>query len=273
MNFALRGGAEQRNLRRPGFQLQITVEIDSSGVKYLQYREDKQSKTNQGRLSSKHSQCKEAKVYGSDNPLQDIVCLYKKYINLLPVNGKQLSLYKYPLKRPQPNVWYSDAQLGVNALQKIMKTLYSKAGLSGEKFCNHSLQATCTTRMYQAGVDEQVIKKFTGHASEVVRKYKTTSDDLLKLANKTVSGNDFELPKKRPVSATVSKAPEEELPCQIPSLEASVQPKHERVAKRSVCQYFASQNCKDMCKVLHKIDEKLDKKWLKKVKFSVKYEC
>ncbi len=126
--------------------------------------------------------------------------------------------------------------------------------------------------MYQAGVDEQVIQQFTGHASEVVRKYKRMSEDLLKSANKTVSGNDFALPAKRPVSATVSKAPTDEPLCKIVSLEQPIRPKYQQVAKPRVCQYFASQNCKGMCKVLHKIDEKLDKKKLKTVKFSVEYQ-
>lgn len=117
--------------------------------------------------------------------------------------------------------------------------------------------------MYQAGVDEQVIQQFTGHASEVVRKYKCTNEELLKSANRTVSGHELSVPKKRPVSATVSKPPPDELPCKTPSLENPIRPKHQHVAKASVCQYFQSQNCKDMCQVLHKIDEKLDEKKLK----------
>ncbi len=195
----------------------------------------------------------------------------EKYVNLLPVNGKHQSLYKYPLKRPQPNVWYSNAQLGVNSLQKIMKSLCNKAGLSGKKFCNHSLHASCATRMYQAGVDEQVIQQFTRHVSEVVRKYKKT-EALLKSANTTVSGHDFEIPRKRPISTTVSKPPPDEPECKRPSLETHVRPKSQHVAKANVCQYFALQGCKDMCKVLHMIDEKLDEQKLKKVKVSVKYE-
>ncbi len=75
MIFALRGGHEQRNLHRPGFLPQITVKVDSAGVKYLQYREDNHSKTNQGSLSSRRSQPKEAKMYGSDNPLRNVVRL------------------------------------------------------------------------------------------------------------------------------------------------------------------------------------------------------
>ncbi len=52
LNFALRGGQEQRNLRAPGFNPQISIETDEFGLKYLHYREDFQSKTNQGGLAN-----------------------------------------------------------------------------------------------------------------------------------------------------------------------------------------------------------------------------
>ena len=53
INLALRGGDEQKRLRRPGFSPQITVSKDADGVKCLIYKEDPKPKTNQGGLSSK----------------------------------------------------------------------------------------------------------------------------------------------------------------------------------------------------------------------------
>ena len=51
------------------------------------------------------------------------------------------------------------------------------AGISGYK-TNHSLRATTATRLYQAGVDEQLIMERTGHRSiDGVRSYKRTSND------------------------------------------------------------------------------------------------
>ena len=50
------------------------------------------------------------------------------------------------------------------------------AGIHGHK-TNHSLRATATSRLYQAGVDEQLVMEVTGHRSlEGVRSYKRTSD-------------------------------------------------------------------------------------------------
>ena len=57
---------------------------------------------------------------------------------------------------------------------------------------NHSLRATAATRLYEAGIDEQLVMERTGHRSlEGVRSYKRTSSeqkevvsDILSNANK-----------------------------------------------------------------------------------------
>ncbi len=275
LNFALRGGAEQRNLQRPGFNPQITVCKDSDSVKFLRYVEDSHSKTNQGGLNSCKSRPKEAKVYGSDDPDKNVVRLYEKYISLLPPNGKHPSLYKFSLKRPMPNVWYSDNQVGQNTLQKIVKSLCDKAGLSGEKFCNHSLRVTCATRMYQAGVDEQVIQQFTGHSSEVVCKYKKTSDELPKVANKTVAGNEYSVSQKRPVSATVSVNPDnekkEETDKSPVKMKAPKALPGSKTHTKTVCNYLQDEGCQGLCDVLKQVDKHIEKHRLKRVKLSLKY--
>ena len=65
------------------------------------------------------------------------------------------------------------------------------AGINGYK-TNHSLRATAATRLYQAGVDEQLIMEKTGHRSlEGMRSYKRTNtvqqeniSDILSLTKK-----------------------------------------------------------------------------------------
>ena len=47
-------------------------------------------------------------------------------------------------------------------------------------YTNHSLRATCATRLYSAGVDEQLIMERTGHKSNSVRQYKRTNDGQIK---------------------------------------------------------------------------------------------
>lgn len=51
-----------------------------------------------------------------------------------------------------------------------------KAGFDGY-FTNHSLRATAATRLYAAGVDEQLIAEKTGYRCSAIREYKRTSEE------------------------------------------------------------------------------------------------
>ena len=66
--------------------------------------------------------------------------------------------------------------LGHTKLSQTVARLCSSAGIPGFK-TNHSLRATTTSRLYHAGVDEQLVMERTGHRSvEGVRSCKRTSD-------------------------------------------------------------------------------------------------
>ncbi len=62
------------------------------------------------------------------------------------------------------HIWYQDRPLGVNAVAKVVSTLMSRAGFKGQ-YTNHSLQVMAATRMFNAGVEEKVVKEKTGHKS------------------------------------------------------------------------------------------------------------
>ncbi|CAC5407722.1 unnamed protein product [Mytilus coruscus] len=72
-------------------------------------------------------------------------------------------------------------------------TLYSllafvrEAGIGGYR-TNHSLRASAATRMYDAGVDEQLICEVTGHRSNAVRNYKRTNEKQKRKINSVIQG-------------------------------------------------------------------------------------
>jgi hypothetical protein len=68
--------------------------------------------------------------------------------------------------------------VGIHMLEKIVPNLLLNGGYTG-KFTLHSLRATCATRLFRQGVEEQLIQEVTGHSSEAVREYKRT-DDVMK---------------------------------------------------------------------------------------------
>ncbi|ESO94448.1 hypothetical protein LOTGIDRAFT_161138 [Lottia gigantea] len=173
LHFALRAAQEHRNLRF-GMNTQLSVKYDLEGKKYLQYIEDV-SKTNQGGLDYRKVSPKMTRAYENSNPLRCPVRLYEKYIALRPKNGTVDAFYLRPKKMPCSDVWYCDSPVGIHTIQSTVKRLCQSAGIIGN-FSNHSLRATAATRLYQAGVDEQLITEKTGHRSNAVRAYKRTSD-------------------------------------------------------------------------------------------------
>ena len=72
--------------------------------------------------------------------------------------------------------WYLKSTLGHNTLNGTVGPLCKLGGISSYK-TNHSLRTTATTRLYQSGVDEQMVMELTGHRSlEGIRSYKCTSN-------------------------------------------------------------------------------------------------
>ena len=104
------------------------------------------------------------------------VRLVEKYINLLPKGGSKPNFYLQSLRKTKPTCWYSVNPVGINTLRKIIGTLLKNAGLDGY-FTNHSLHRTCGTRLFQAGISTKLVKEITGHVSDAVNKYQSTSDE------------------------------------------------------------------------------------------------
>ena len=57
-------------------------------------------------------------------------------------------------------------------------------------FTNHSLKCTSTTRLFRSGVDQKLIKEFTGHTLDVVDAYQITSDHQCEQLSKIIAGSD-----------------------------------------------------------------------------------
>ncbi len=188
LTFALRGGKEHRALRNPHFDPQIVIKIsEKSGMKYLVYTEDVVSKTNQGGLSGRKMKPKVVKAFGNPNPQRDLVRLYQKYVSLCPEEPKSDALYKYSLSEAKcrPCQWYCDKPVGINSIAKCVSNLMSQAGKTGN-YTNHSLRVTTATRMFDNGIEEQLVKEKTRYKSDAVRSYKRMSDQIMEKAEKAV---------------------------------------------------------------------------------------
>ena len=195
LHCALRGGVEHNNLCRPGCNSQFSIDYDTFGRERLVYKEDPLQKTNQGGLMARKCN-KVVNVYAASRRDRCPIFHFKKYLGLLPQSKSCKKLYLRCKKNAMPSVWYCDQPYGVNKLKSTVREICKEAGIEGH-FTNHSLRATCASRMYDKNIPEQMIKEVTGHKSECVRLYKRTSDELRKEASNIVSGgectNDFKV--------------------------------------------------------------------------------
>ena len=202
--FALRSGQEHRRLRHHPSQLKL---IDTPGTTpCLVYSEDV-SKTNQGGLQ--HRKCDQKQVVhyaNTENPQRCLIRLYKLYQSKCPKDRPNGAFYLKPLVNPKTPVWYSKQPIGHNTLMNMVRRLCQEAGIEGF-FTNHSLRTTAATRLFEAGVDEQLIMLRTGHRSATgVRSYNRATSTLKKQTSAVLNDctntskvTDEPLPKKAKV--------------------------------------------------------------------------
>ena len=196
--FAIRGG-EHRNLHfKPS---QIVLYEPPNTTPYLLYTEFI-SKTNQGGLQHRKKCPKQVMHHANLKcPERCLVRLYKLYNSKCPEKRPNSAFYLRPLVKPREDVWYSCNPMGHNTLANTVPCILKEAGIAGY-FTNHSLRATSETRLFDEGVDEQLIMARTGHCSSAgVRSYKRIPKQLcektseifnVESCNKTVPANPIE---------------------------------------------------------------------------------
>ena len=103
--------------------------------------------------------------------LNDIYFIYFRH-----KDGKCNALYIRPKKHyTNGTAWYDDAPVGVHKLQTTIKRMCTAIRLKGH-YTNHSLRATCATRLYRNDMQDQLVKSKTRHRSSALWDYKRTSE-------------------------------------------------------------------------------------------------
>ena len=231
VNCALRAGDEHYALRRPGrcTSSQISFEVNKDGLRCAVYHEDTVTKTNQGGLKDMKKERKVVWIKPNTNLVRCPVRIIEKYVNLLPENGSKPNFYLQSLRRTKPFCWFSTTPVGINSLRKVVSSMLRDARLDGY-FTNHSLRRTCATRLYQAGQSTKMIKEITGHISDAVEKYQTTSDDQRMAASAIIQGdvNEVKLSQAEPMMVVESSKPVgDEVKFALPKLELPVSSKND----------------------------------------------
>ncbi|CAC5402230.1 unnamed protein product [Mytilus coruscus] len=147
------------------------------------------SKADQGGIKHKNVKRKSVVAYqNTENQARCVVNLFELYASHCPPFPRKAdALYLRPLKIPNGNIWYADQPIGRHSLANIVASICQEAGIGGYR-TNHSLRASAATRMYDAGVDEQLICEVTGHRSNAVRNYKRTNEKQKRKINSVIQG-------------------------------------------------------------------------------------
>ena len=205
LNFALRSREEHRSLQVS----QFTLTHSPSGSLQLEYTEN-YSKNNAGGLAHRKVQPKHVLHHANDaNPKRCLVRLYQAYMSHRPSEAKTDAFYLTPLKKPKGNVWYSKTPIGHNTLNTTISRICKAAGVTGYK-TNHSLRVTTATRLFQKGVEEQLIMSRTGHRSvEGVRTYHRIGDEqrqmMSDILNEATNGEE-ETPSSKRIKVVPSSS-------------------------------------------------------------------
>ncbi|XP_071125661.1 uncharacterized protein KIAA1958-like [Mytilus edulis] len=201
--FGLRGRDEHRNLQIS----QIQLGEDDNG-NYIEFR-GKDNKTYNGGLRHRYIAPKSVRQY-LEKDCQTLKS-YQMYMNAIYEIDKSVSspFYRRPVLS-EGSVKF-DHILGANRLGSLMKTICQKGELKGN-FSNHSGKRTLATRLYQAGVSEQMIMDRTGHRSKkAVRTYKRPADSMLKDVSNILnpSNKQIKLEDPKPLTDTRAILPEQ----------------------------------------------------------------
>lgn len=145
------------------------------------------SKARHGGLESFRRPFKVTQAFALDDcPERCPVRLYDLYNGYCPADRPDDAFYLRP-RTKYDLVWYDRVAVGKNTLGSVVGNLCRAAGFEGH-FSNHSLRATAATRLFDADIDEQLIKSKTGHTSDAVRSYKRISETKLANLTDTIAG-------------------------------------------------------------------------------------
>ena len=195
--FCIRGGEEQRNLKRSQF-------VRSSDGQCYTYIEN--GSKNRSGINSKEAN-KIVPVYSCiESRPRCLVYLLDLYFDKFPPQAVVKDLFYLRPNKSASSVWYDCASIGRDKLAKFLEQMCLEAGIS-EKKTNHCLRATGTSALFNAGVPEKLIRDVTGHRSNALQLYeRPTLQQKQNVSNILVQGTKEYHPGKEnaPVSAPVS---------------------------------------------------------------------
>ena len=138
------------------------------------------------------------------------VAIFELYTSKL--NPLRKDLFQKPKKyvRGDENDWFENQVIGRDPLNNMMKQISVDAGLS-KIYTNHSVRATCLTKLDEAGFEIRHIQAVSGHKSEEsIKSYsrrcpESKKKQMEQALNSALTGNIQTL-KRKPEAALGEKS-------------------------------------------------------------------
>lgn len=212
MFFICRRGRENlRKLEKDHF----AIATDANGRRYVYQCKDEMTKKIRG--DSMKSRVDGGRMYETKTE-RCPVASFEKYLSKL--NPDNNTLFQAPIRSrssESSKPWYKNAPVGEKTLGNFMAKISLAAGLS-RRYTNHSLRATCITRLDECGFAARDICNVSGHTNESsIRTYIGRPNDAKK---QKISDALYSSLGDNEVPATCSRPP----PSPSPQSETGYQP-------------------------------------------------
>ena len=172
--FGLRGGEHRK----------IVVNNFEIGPNFIKFEENASKTYHGGICDLKYVPRKVKHVCHSigekDEPSRCLVEIYTLYIGLVETHAKAVTAFYF--KPSTRRLAFEKVPVGINSLNKILPEMCESAGF--KRKTAHSLRVTCVSSLFNAGVDEKLIRERSGHRSNVLFQYeKPTEENVSKVSN------------------------------------------------------------------------------------------
>ena len=109
-------------------------------------------------------------------------CLVEKfrlYIGLVETHAKKVTAFYF--KPSKTKFAFDKVPVGINSLNKILPEMCEAAGF--KRKTAHSLRVTCVSSLFNAGMEEKLIREGSGHRSNALFQYeKPTEENVSKVS-------------------------------------------------------------------------------------------
>ena len=172
--FGLRGGDHRK----------IVVNNFEIGPNFIKFEENASKTYHGGICDLKYVPRKVKHVCHSigekHEPSRCLLEIYTLYIGLVETHAKAVTAFYF--KPSTRRLAFEKVPVGINSLNKILPEMCESAGF--KRKTAHSLRVTCVSSLFNAGVDEKLIRERSGQRSNALFQYeKPTEENVSKVSN------------------------------------------------------------------------------------------